>query len=101
MLHALPADVIFSIPEQLLLYGARAYQDAEYGPAFRRLQAEAGPALDQRSLLVLLLVLERCRGSDSFFAPYVLILPTEYGEHIMLSATDAIEQMIVTLQDTR
>jgi hypothetical protein len=35
--------------------------------------------LDQRSLLVLLLVLESCRGQDSFFAPYCDILPTSYG----------------------
>jgi hypothetical protein len=29
---------------------------------------------------VLLLVLERCRGTISFFAPYVDMLPAEYGE---------------------
>jgi hypothetical protein len=46
----------------------------------RQLQEEAGPELDQRCLLVLLLVLERCRGQDSFFAPYCNILPATYGE---------------------
>lgn len=119
---------MFSIPECLLLYGARAYDDPEYSAAFRwvavtpqhntlaatlwqclpakaygqnmqqqpviaiptnstvphtshhrQLQEEAGPVLDQRSLLVLLLVLEKCRGQASFFAPYVDLLPPSYG----------------------
>lgn len=46
----------------------------------RQLQAEVGPVLDQRSLLVLLLVLEKSRGSGSFFAPYCDMLPDSYGE---------------------
>jgi hypothetical protein len=73
--------VVFSIPQALLLYGARAYEDHEYGPAARQLQQELGPVLlDQRSLLVLLLVLERARADASRFAPYIAMLPRCYGE---------------------
>jgi hypothetical protein len=44
------------------------------------LQAEVGTeVLDQRSLLVLFLVLERCRGAASAYAPYINMLPLEYG----------------------
>lgn len=47
----------------------------------RQLHVELGGStvLDQRCLLVLLLVLERCKGSTSAFAPYIDMLPTSYG----------------------
>ena len=36
--------------------------------------------LDMRSLLVLLLVVERCRGPASFWYPYISFLPETYGK---------------------
>jgi hypothetical protein len=39
---------------------------------------------DQRSLLVLLLVLERAKGQASAFAPYIDMLPQQYGELLWL-----------------
>jgi hypothetical protein len=50
--------------------------------------AEVGPgAIDQRSLLVLLLVVERAKGKASFFARYIDMLPQQYGESL-LAAVD-------------
>lgn len=73
------ADVVFSLPAALLLHAGAALADAEYGPAFRALRHEAGGELDQRCLLVLALVLERCRGDTSAWAPYIAMLPEAYG----------------------
>jgi hypothetical protein len=57
--------------------------------------AEVGPAaIDQRSLLVLLLVLERAKGQASRFAPYVDMLPQQYGE----SVQPAVVQLCVLVQ---
>lgn len=44
------------------------------------LQEVGSQVLDQRSLLVLLLLLERCKGQQSAFAPYIDLLPQTYGK---------------------
>lgn len=73
------ADVVFSLPAALLLHAGAALHDAEYGAAFKALQHEAGSDLDQRCCLVLALVLQRCRGAASAWAPYIAMLPQCYG----------------------
>jgi len=65
----------------MLLHAGVALADPDYGAAFSALlQEEDGAALDARSLLVLQLVVERCRGAGSRWAPYVSFLPAAYGE---------------------
>jgi hypothetical protein len=91
----------------LLLHGGLAFQDPLYGPAFTALwrrynggdptttrtssrknssrsnegSAAAAPVVvDLRVMLVLLLVVERCRGQASRWSPYLNILPASYGE---------------------
>lgn len=101
-------ETLFRLPCGLLLHGALAFDDPEYGGAFRALAAEeaaaaasattaaaagvptaqggggaaaAAPAvpLDGRALLALLLVVERCRGAAARWAPYVSFLPEAFG----------------------
>ena len=67
------------VPQRLLLHEGVAYLDRDFGPAFRRLREEAGPALDKRLVLCLLLLVERARGAASAWAPYVNVLPSSYG----------------------
>lgn len=47
--------------------------------AFRALQQQEGTKLDERSILCMLLVLERCRGAASQWAPFISVLPEQYG----------------------
>jgi hypothetical protein len=70
---------VFALPARLLLTPAAAARDPDYGPAFARLRAEAGAALDGRGVLVLQLAVERCRGAASAWAPYVDFLPAAFG----------------------
>ena len=67
------------VPQCLLMHEGMAYLDRDFGPAFRRLREEAGPALDKRLVLCLLLLVERARGAASAWAPYVNVLPTSYS----------------------
>lgn len=50
--------------------------------------------MDQRSLLVLLLVIERARGSSSFWAPYINMLPQQYGASVFANASHAAAAML-------
>ncbi|KAF8068238.1 Setd3 [Scenedesmus sp. PABB004] len=78
-----PGDAAVRLPAALLLHGGAALGDAEYGRAFAALLAEAPPGatwLDARGLLILLLVLERCRGAASAWAPYVDALPERFDD---------------------
>jgi len=67
------------VPQRLLLHESVALADVRFGGAFRALRAEAGPGLDARAALCLLLLLERARGPASAWAPYVDVLPDTYG----------------------
>ncbi|KAK9827954.1 hypothetical protein WJX81_000191 [Elliptochloris bilobata] len=75
-----PGCCILRVPQRLLLHEGTAYADAEFGAAFRALRSEAGPALDRRMALVLLLLVERARGAASAWAPFIRILPASYDD---------------------
>ncbi|WIA11094.1 hypothetical protein OEZ85_011239 [Tetradesmus obliquus] len=78
---AAAADAAFSIPTQMLLHGSLALSEQQYGAAFRALLRELGPGVcDSRSLLVLLLVVERAKGAASAWAPYIDMLPQQYDD---------------------
>ena len=42
---------------------------------------ELGTCVDQRNVLCVLLILEKARGDTSVWAPYIDILPQEYGKN--------------------
>jgi len=73
------AGCVLRVPQRLLLHEAVALADARFGGAFRALRAEAGPDLDARATLCLLLLLERALGPTSAWAPYIDVLPDTYG----------------------
>jgi len=73
------AGCVLRVPQRLLLHESVALADVRFGGAFRALRAEAGPGLDARAALCLLLLLERARGPASAWAPYVDVLPDTYG----------------------
>ena len=50
------------------------------------MQELVGDALDRRWTLCLLLLLEKARGKDSFWAEYIDALPTSYSAHPSLLA---------------
>eukprot|EP00798_Chlamydomonas_sp_ICE-L_P020720 gene20720-27532_t len=74
-----PGDTLITLPQHLLLHAGCAYEDAEFGEAFRILSNE-GAGQDPRNILGLLLVLERSRGDSSKWAPYIYILPRQYED---------------------
>ena len=67
------------MPVSLLLHADVGQSDPTYSAAFRALCAEAGPDLDERYLLVLVVLVERLRGRQSRWATYIRHLPTDYG----------------------
>mmetsp|Transcript_13165 Transcript_13165/g.28231 ORF Transcript_13165/g.28231 Transcript_13165/m.28231 type:complete len:1436 (-) Transcript_13165:969-5276(-) len=75
-----PGDGLISIPQSILLHAEVALNDSQYGEAFRRLKDEMASQADQRHLLCLLLLLEKCRDSASNWAPYMHILPKKYDD---------------------
>ena len=48
--------------------------------AQRRLLCDELGSVDQRDILCLLLIVERARGDASKWAPYIDLLPLQYGE---------------------
>jgi hypothetical protein len=73
------AEHLLSIPVSLLLRADVGLSDSAYGAAFRALRAEVGADLDDRLLLVLVVLVERLKGHESRWATYISYLPTEYG----------------------
>lgn len=68
---------------------------------YRQLQNEAGAALDPRSMLCLLLVLETTRHEGSAFYPYIAALPETYGMCcLFLSAWKAAHSLQTSLVAT-
>lgn len=73
------AECAIRVPQSLMLHSGLATADATYGAAFRALLAEAGSELADRFVLCLVLLMERLKGGDSAWAPYINMLPTTYG----------------------
>ncbi|KAK9823277.1 hypothetical protein WJX72_001533 [[Myrmecia] bisecta] len=77
----LPAGSCFlRIPQHLLLRAELALQDPVYGKALTALAAEAGPSLDERFLMCLLMIIERCKGESSLWGPFLAVLPRTYED---------------------
>lgn len=95
-------EPLIRVPRALLILGAFAFEDAEYGEAFAELRnmieqggdhgdaeaADGADHLDPRSALVLLVAIERCRGNLSRWAPYIAALPLEYDDPAWWSPED-------------
>jgi hypothetical protein len=102
-------EALISLPRAVIIHGDLAYDDSEYGEAFQELRrrieeanndddndnaeliaaaAAGGPSLDPRSALVLLVAIERCRGPQSRWAPYIAALPLEYDDPAWWSPED-------------
>jgi hypothetical protein len=94
-----PDEPLISLPRSCLLRGELAYSDPDYGCAFEELRRRCcdddagenedneeepvvvgGGPLDSRAALVLLVAIERCRGAESRWGPYIAALPTEYDD---------------------
>jgi len=77
------AGSFLNIPQQLLLEASLATSpDYNLQPAFAALLLlDGAEEIDERTLLVLTLLLERAKGAASKWAPYIAILPRTYSEH--------------------
>jgi hypothetical protein len=73
--HVEEGETIFSIPIECLMHPAVAFDDRQYGAALAALSLEDG--VDDRTILVFFLAIERSRGKLSNWAPYVNSLPTD------------------------
>lgn len=74
------AGCFVSVPQKTLLLAVAGLSDAVYGPLLKRLVDASGKALDERYLLCLSLLIERCKGCESTWAPYLDVLPLSAGE---------------------
>lgn len=68
-------DTILSIPISCLMYPEVAVDQQQYGAALSALSSEDG--VEDRTILVFFLAIERERGASSRWAPYVNSLPAE------------------------
>ena len=69
-----------TIPPHLLLHAGLCEKDAMFGVALTKLKKQAGDQIDSRHLLCLLLILERAKGTDSFWYHFIQYLPKSYGK---------------------
>jgi len=91
------AGCVLRVPQRLLLHESVALADVRFGGAFRALRAEAGPGLDARAALCLLLLLERARGPASAWAPYVDVLPAPMARSAAFSALSAEPALLASV----
>ncbi|KAL6761322.1 hypothetical protein V8C86DRAFT_881423 [Haematococcus lacustris] len=73
-------DTLVVIPQRVLLHADCAYRDPEFGQAFSRLKEELHVELDARSVLCLLLIVEKAKQQSSGWAPYISLLPDVYDD---------------------
>jgi hypothetical protein len=69
---------VASAPLSLALTARAAVADPDLGPAYAEL-LELG-LLDERSAVIAMLTVERVRGGDSRYAPWIRMLPDRWGE---------------------
>ncbi|KAK9841658.1 hypothetical protein WJX74_009604 [Apatococcus lobatus] len=69
-----------SVPQKVLLLAFAGLSDAVYGPLLQRLMDKNDKTLDERYLLCLSLLIERCKGPGSARAPYLDILPSSFED---------------------
>ena len=79
-------ETIFSIPISCLMHPAVALKDKQYGTALTALSTEVG--LDDRTILVFFLAIERERNASSKWAPYINSLPAEFPTPLNWSAAE-------------
>jgi hypothetical protein len=79
------ADCFLRIPQHLLLEASLAVSPKyNLQPVFYALiESDTASEIDERTLLVLTLLLERAKGASSKWAPYIDILPQTYSEHLV------------------
>ncbi|GAX85353.1 hypothetical protein CEUSTIGMA_g12770.t1, partial [Chlamydomonas eustigma] len=76
------------------MHHGQAIKCPEFGVAFQTLlQHEVSLVHDKRQILCMLLILERCKGSLSHWAPYIDILPETYDDPFWWTLT---ERQLVT-----
>lgn len=69
-----------AIPQQLVMKAdLAALAEYDLQPVFSQLKSQTDCAFDERAVLVLLLLIERAKGSASKWATYINSLPQEYG----------------------
>lgn len=74
MLTGQQTVVVAEIPVDLVLTAANVVKDAELGPSYAEL-LQLG-LLDERTVVVMFLLIERLKGSRSRYAPWLHLLPT-------------------------
>ena len=85
-----------TIPQNLILTEELAFSPRYYFQnIFSELRGVKDPALDERALLVLLLLVERARGEESDWSIYIRNLPETYG----LSLPENNEISIMSLKE--
>ncbi len=67
---------VADIPLSLALTASNVAADAQLGSSYAQLLEQG--VVDERSVVMLWLVVERVRGTDSKYAPYIAILPQRW-----------------------
>eukprot|EP00897_Mesotaenium_endlicherianum_P004547 jgi/Mesen1/411/ME000100S10641 len=75
---------VMVVPLRLAICTATIVRDPHLGPLYAQLLQE-GQVADERVLLMLFLLVERARGPDSFWAPYMALLPARVGTPLAYS----------------
>ena len=67
-------DLVISVPEKMLIT-AKSAERSEIGQELVKLQLNSNSVLSARQLLCVFILYEKCRGSKSFWHPYISTLP--------------------------
>ncbi|KAL3690680.1 hypothetical protein R1sor_004331 [Riccia sorocarpa] len=82
-------DVVLVTPLVLAITPMTVLQDPLVGPLFGKLFADG--QVDDRHVMMLYLMVQHALGDSSFWAPYLKMLPTNFGTSVFFSEDEMLE----------
>ncbi|KAL2623487.1 hypothetical protein R1flu_003692 [Riccia fluitans] len=87
--HRSNDEVVLVTPLVLAITPMTVLQDPLVGPLFGKLFADG--LVDDRHVMMLYLMVQRAFGDSSFWAPYLKILPADFGTSVFFSEDEMLE----------